>query len=365
MRRLRVGVLFGGRSGEHEVSLASAQSLLSALDPDRYEAVPIGVTREGEWRIGAPPDRFLPSEVTTGLPGTLEALPDPSHHGIVRLNGSPSELHESAIDVVFPVLHGPNGEDGTVQGLLTMAGIPFVGSDVLGSALGMDKWRMKAVFAQWGLPNVPYRGFRRATWEHDRKRTLDMLEQALRYPMFVKPSNMGSSVGISRALDRDGLAAGIDTAARFDATIVVEEGIDAREVECGVLGNDEPVVSVVGEVRSHHEFYDYDAKYTAGLADLIIPAKISEAQTAAVRAMAAEAFLAVGAAGLARVDFFIRAGDGEVLINEINTMPGFTATSMYPRLWEASGVPYRELVDRLIGLALERFDDNQRHQVRR
>jgi D-alanine-D-alanine ligase len=364
MRRLRVGILFGGRSGEHEVSLASANSLLAALDPDRYEAVPIGISREGSWQVGQAPEQLAAGELRKDLVAPEEGLVDPTHHGIVRVDGAGAmDLHDSAIDVVFPVLHGPNGEDGTVQGLLVTAGIPYVGSEVLGSALAMDKWRMKAVFAQWGLPNVPYVGFRAYDWAHGRDELLARLERELAYPVFVKPSNMGSSVGISKARTTEELAHGIDVAIRYDSTIVVEQGIEGREIEIGVLGNDDPLVSVPGEIRPHHDFYDYQAKYTEGLADLIIPACLEDEQIKRLGELARGAFFAVDAAGLARVDFFIRASDGEILLNEINTMPGFTATSMYPKLWEATGVPYPELIDRLIRLALERFDDRSRRRV--
>jgi D-alanine-D-alanine ligase len=286
-------------------------------------------------------------------------------HGtdLVPVIAGENALRETGVDVVFPVLHGPNGEDGSIQGFLTTAGIPYVGSDVLGSALGMDKWRMKAVFAQWGLPNVPHHGFLAYDWDRSPTDLVRQLEAKLRYPMFVKPSNMGSSVGISKAHDRDELEHGIEVACRFDSTIIVEEGVDGREIECGVLGNYDPLVSVPGEIRPRHEFYDYEAKYTDGLADLIIPAPISDEQTKTVQDFARRAFLAVNASGLARVDFFLRRSDGAFLVNEINTMPGFTATSMFPKLWEATGVTYSDLIDRLICLAIERFDNNQRRRA--
>ncbi len=364
MRRLRVGILFGGKSGEHEVSVASASSLLAALDPERYEAVPIGISREGSWQVGQTPEQLAAGGPKKELSGREEAVVDPTHHGIMRVDGAGAmDLHDSAIDVVFPVLHGPNGEDGTVQGLLVTAGIPYVGSEVLGSALAMDKWRMKAVFAQWGLPNVPYVGFRAYDWVHGRDELITRLERKLAYPVFVKPSNMGSSVGISKARTSEELAHGVDVAIRYDSTIIVEQGIEGREIEVGVLGNDDPLVSVPGEIKPLHDFYDYRSKYTEGLAELIIPACLGDDQVKRLNELARGAFLAVDAAGLARVDFFIRATDGEILLNEINTMPGFTATSMYPKLWEATGVPYPELIDRLVRLALERFDDRQRRRV--
>jgi D-alanine-D-alanine ligase len=363
VRQIRVGVLFGGRSGEHEVSLASATSILNALDRERFEAVPIGITRHGDWRIGATPDLFL-----TDQADAVEAAGASSTSSAVVTRRHPEAsigMVDHSIDVVFPVLDGPVGEDGTVQGLLAMAGIPFVGSGVLGSALAMDKWRMKDIFAQWGLPNVPYVAFPVHRWRRDQEAVLASLQSRLRFPMFVKPSNMGSSVGISKADGPESLRVGIDLAASYDSSVIVEEGVDAREVECGVLGNEDPEVSVPGEIVPHHEFYDYEAKYEGGLADLVIPADLTARQTEQVREYALRAFNAVGASGLARVDFFVRRDDGEVLVNEINTMPGFTATSMYPLLWDASGVPYSELITRLILLAVERHEERERLRVDR
>jgi D-alanine-D-alanine ligase len=364
-RKIRVGLVFGGRSGEHEVSLASAASVLQALDPEKYEAVPIGITRQGQWLIADSPEYLLKSEVTLELPDTTEALPDVTHHGIVRVNDRGGiDLHETAVDVIFPLLHGPFGEDGTVQGLLELADIPYVGSGVLASAVAMDKAMMKSVFSQAGLPSVPYRLVTAREWAR-RGDVVSSLESSLRYPVFVKPCNLGSSVGISKAHDRAELEDALDLACRYDRRIIVEQGIEAREVECSVLGNDDPLVSVPGEVVSRHEFYDYDAKYTDGLADLIIPARLSAEQTRDVQELARRAFLAVDAAGLARVDFFVRRDDGAILVNELNTMPGFTATSMYPKLWEATGVPYAEVIDRLIRLAFDRHDENSGRSVTR
>ncbi|HZS94267.1 MAG TPA: D-alanine--D-alanine ligase [Chloroflexota bacterium] len=364
-RRIRVGVLFGGRSGEHEVSIASARSLVDALDPDRYETVPIGITREGHWLIGDSPNQFLASEVTLELPDTAEAVPDVTHHGIVRVNERGGiDLHQTAVDVVFPLLHGPYGEDGTVQGLLELADIPYVGSGVLGSAVSMDKLMMKAVLEHAGLPGVAYAAALSRDVERDVDGVVAKIEECLTYPVFVKPCNLGSSVGISKAGDRAALRHSLLLAARYDRRIIVEQGVDAREIECSVLGNDTPLVSVPGEVVPRNEFYDYDAKYTEGHADLIIPAELSADQTREVRDLALHAFAAVDAAGLARVDFFIRRDDGTVLLNEINTMPGFTSTSMYPKLWEATGVPYHEIADRLIELALERHAERSRRSVR-
>jgi D-alanine-D-alanine ligase len=258
------------------------------------------------------------------------------------------------VDVVFPLLHGPYGEDGTVQGMLELADLPYVGSGVFGSAAAMDKGHMKRLFREAELPGVPWVLVKPLPWERDREAQLDAVVEELTFPMFVKPCNLGSSVGISRVTDRRELADAIDRARLYDRRVIVEEGVDAREIECSVLGNHEPLVSVPGEVVSHHEFYDYESKYTDGLADLIIPAPLTADQYHQVRELALRAFEAVDAAGLARVDFFLRRSDGDLLVNEINTMPGFTTTSMYPKLWEASGVSYSELIDRLIQLALER-----------
>ncbi|MBV9280067.1 MAG: D-alanine--D-alanine ligase [Chloroflexi bacterium] len=366
MKKIRVGLLFGGRSGEHEVSLASAASVLKALDPQKYEAVAIGITRQGHWLMADSPEHLLKGEVTLELPETTEALPDVTHHGIVRVDERGGiNLHQTAVDVVFPLLHGPYGEDGTVQGLLELADIPYVGSGVLGSAVSMDKWMMKSVFREAGLPVAPDYKLRTLQWARRRDELLAEIEESLDYPVFVKPCNLGSSVGISKAHQRGELEDAIDLAARYDGRIIVEQGIDAREVECSVLGNDDPVVSVPGEVVSHHEFYDYEAKYTDGLADLIVPARVTGEQTRQLQDLARRAFLAVAADGLARVDFFIARRDGRVLVNEINTIPGFTSTSMYPKLWEASGVSYPELIDRLIRLAFDRHAEKAHRSVQR
>lgn len=365
MSRIRVGVLFGGRSGEHEVSLASATSILEALDPQKYEAVPIGISRRGEWLITGSPRELLAGEVTRELPDATEVLPDPTHHALLPVNGRGFSSRDTAVDVVFPALHGPHGEDGTVQGLLEVAGIPYVGSGVLASAVSMDKATMKALFQQAGLPSVPYLLVEEHDWQRRQEEILDSVESALSYPVFVKPCNLGSSVGISKVLDRASLGCAIELAHSYDARVIVEQGVDAREVECSVLGNDDPAISVAGEIISHRDFYDYEAKYSEGLADLIIPARLTAEQALSIRDLAARAFRAVSAAGLARVDFFIRRSDGAVLVNEINTMPGFTATSMFPKLWEASGVAYPELVDRLIELAFQRHQQRQKRSVSR
>jgi D-alanine-D-alanine ligase len=366
LKKLRVGILFGGRSGEHEVSIASATSVFRALDPSKYEAVPMGITRDGQWLIADSPERLLQSEVTLTLPGTEAAVADVGRQGIVPVDRHGGlKTGGTAVDVIFPLLHGPFGEDGTVQGVFETVNLPYVGSEVAASAISLDKVHMKSALEYAGLPSVAYRLLRKLEWERDRAGAIKSLEAALTYPVFVKPCNLGSSVGISKARDRTELEGALDLAVRYDRRIIIEQGIDAREVECAVLGNDEPLVSVPGEVLSHHEFYDYESKYTEGLADLRIPAQLSVEQTQRVQELARDVFLAVDAAGLARVDFFVRRDDGAILVNEINTMPGFTATSMYPKLWEASGVSYEELIDRLIQLALQRHAEKQGRSVTR
>lgn len=364
--RVRVGILFGGRSKEHAVSLASAASVFAAIDCERYEPIPIGITPEGKWLLGDGAGRLLtgarPSDGEVGE----EVVADLSHHTLVPARHRDGSLSsESAVDVVFPVLHGPYGEDGTIQGMLRVANIPFVGSDVLASALAMDKGYMKDRFAFLGLPQPGYVVLTRRQWEQDEEGTVTALERQFPYPMFVKPCNLGSSVGISKAHHREELRAALSTAAGHDSRVIVEEGIDAWEVECGVIGNEDPSVSVFGQVIAHREWYDYDAKYTEGLADLRIPADLTPEQEREGRALATRAFAAVGASGLARVDLFVRRSDGRLLLNEINTMPGFTRTSMFPKVWEAGGVPYPDLIRRLIELALERHREERRTDIPR
>ena len=348
--KARVGVLFGGRSGEHEVSLASARSVIAALDPARYEMVPLGITRSGRWVTAGRALDLLAAAVGSGRPAAeVEAavLADSSPYPDLELLAS--------CDVIFPVLHGPYGEDGTIQGLLELIGVPYVGCGVTGSAVGMDKGLMKAAFAAYDLPQVRYRLVTRAQWQAAPAQVIRELEEALPYPMFVKPANLGSSVGVSKARDGEELWAGLDEAARYDRRLIVEEGIDrAREIECSVLGNDDPATSVPGEVVPGNEFYDYAAKYLDGTSRLLIPAPLTEAQTRQVQALAAAAFRAIDGAGLSRVDFLLSPEDGRLYVNEINTLPGFTDISMYPKLWEASGLAYPTLIDRLIELAWER-----------
>lgn len=352
MKKLRVGLLFGGRSGEHEVSLNSARAIANALETgenqDKYELLPFYIQKDGRWLAGLSPEKIL-----DGIP--VVSSPDPTPENQLSCWQFPSQVSE--VDVWFPILHGPNGEDGTVQGLLKLMQVPFVGSGVLGSALGMDKIAMKMAFAQAGLPQVKYMAVNRSqVWSNPCvfPKLCDEIEATLGYPCFVKPANLGSSVGIAKARSRHELETALDNAASYDRRIVVEESVVAREVECAVLGNDNPKASVVGEITFESDFYDYETKYSAGKADLFIPAAIPDNIVAQIQQMSIQAFAAVDAAGLARVDFFYVADTGQVLINEINTLPGFTATSMYPQMWEKSGISFPQLVDRLIQLALER-----------
>lgn len=357
MTKLRVGLLFGGRSGEHEVSIRSAQAISLALNSsqnaDKYEILPFYIQKDGNWLSGQVPQNVLES----GVP-LLQAevtTTDLTIKGQLSPWQSPSQVGD--IDVWFPILHGPNGEDGTVQGLLTLMQTPFVGSGVLGSALGMDKIAMKMVFAQVGLAQVEYIAINRSqVWSNPCvfPKLGDEIEQKLGYPCFVKPANLGSSVGIAKVRSRDQLEQALDHAASLDRRIIVEAAVVGREIECAVLGNDNPQASVVGEITYNSDFYDYDTKYSQGKADWTIPANIPDEIAQKIQQMALQAFMATDAAGLARVDFFYVEATGNVLINEINTLPGFTATSMYPQLWEKSGVSFPELVDRLIQLALER-----------
>ena len=356
MRRRRVVVLFGGRSAEHEISCVSARSVIDALDPDRTEAVPIGIGRDGRWHL-LPSPPALPSETgrmpeVTDDDGTAVELSGGAGHELVAADGS-----REPIDVVFPVLHGPFGEDGTVQGLLELAGVPYVGAGVLASALGMDKAVQKPLFLQAGLPVGPYEAVHETEWRDDPE-SVAASADALGYPLFTKPSTLGSSVGVMKVRSTEELSAGLDEAFRYARTAVVEAAAEgAREIECAVLGNDDPVASVAGEiVPEGHDFYDYDAKYLDEHgARLLIPADLPPEVLEEIQRLSVAAFRTIRCAGMARVDFFLL-GDGELWINEINTIPGFTSISMYPKLWEASGVPYRELVDRLLDLAVERHE---------
>ncbi len=357
--KICVGILFGGRSGEHDVSLQSAASIIKALDSAKYQIVPIGITREGHWRAGRDALQPLAQYLEAGEPVTPSV--DPTSPKLLALNPS-HQLSPSlpALDVVFPVLHGTFGEDGTVQGVLEMADVPYVGAGVLASAAGMDKDVMKRLFRDARLPIVPWELFLRADWESRPAAVRKRIESRLRYPVFVKPVNLGSSVGISKVHGRSELSAALDLAAQYDRKILVEKGINAREIECSVLGNDQPVASVPGEVVPVNEFYDYEAKYVKEGSKLVIPAKLDAGQRKQVREVAIRAFQAIDCAGMARVDFLVDRKTGRVYLNEVNTIPGFTSISMYPKLWEASGLPYARLLDRLIELALERHRDKSR-----
>lgn len=368
-KKIRIGIIFGGRSGEHEVSLASAESVMANLDRDKYEIVPIGITREGSWLLGTEPQMLRAAgpydSHDIGLETTraVTLTSDPRLRRLIPVENGEELGNEGAIDVIFPVLHGTYGEDGALQGLLEMANVPYVGCGVLGSALGMDKEKMKLVFQAVGLPVAKYMVFRRNHWEHKPEFILDAVEQRLGFPCFVKPVNLGSSVGINKAHDRSELEHAINVAAEYDRKIIIERGLNCREVECAVLGNDEPIASVVGEVISSNEFYDYRAKYIDGKSEVVIPADLAQETAEEVRRQAVQAFLALDLSGLARVDFFIEKETEQVYINEVNTMPGFTTISMYPKLWEASGLPYAQLMDRLIELAIERHADRQRNRT--
>jgi len=365
-KRLRIGVIYGGRSGEHEVSVASAASVCAHLDRARYDVVPIRIEKDGRWALAA----RMPTAMSAGdvvetaarqrALGSGEAAP-PDAAGTDTLAIAEPTTAVTGIDVVFPVLHGPYGEDGTVQGLLELAGVAYVGAGVLGSAAGMDKDVMKTLFAARGLPVAPWLVVRQHEWDRDAGASAARVAETLGFPVFVKPANLGSSVGISKAASHDELTRAIALALEFDRKAIVEAAVpQAREIECGVLGNDEPEASVPGEIVPSGEFYDYRAKYLDTGSQLLIPAPLTGEQTAAVRRLAIEAFRAVDAAGLARVDFLLAGDTGDLVVNEINTLPGFTTISMYPKLWESSGLSYPQLLDRLIALARERHAAKQR-----
>jgi D-alanine-D-alanine ligase len=355
-KRLRVGILFGGRSGEHEVSLNSAASVIAALDPARYEVVPIGITKDGRWLAGSSAQKLLPEVLHSGERVMLGA--DPTVGALVPLdkNLSPS-LH---VDVVFPVLHGTYGEDGTVQGLLELADLPYVGSGVIGSAVGMDKDMQKRLFLQAKLPVADFLAVSRGRWEREPLAVRREIEKKFRYPVFVKPATLGSSVGMTKAHDRAELEQALTFAAEFAQKLVIERTIRGREIELSVLGNEQARASIPGEIVPHREFYDYEAKYLEEGTRLIIPAKLSKPQVKRFQELAVRAFHAVEALGLSRVDFFLERGTNRIYLNEINTIPGFTSISMYPKLWEASGLSYRALLDELIELALAQHREKQR-----
>jgi len=364
-KRLRVGVIFGGKSAEHEVSLNSAQNVMRALDKNKYEIVPIGISKAGQWLL-----RGDPLQALTGGQTSLSKLLESGYQIVDDLSTGREVIpgsHAASlpdVDVIFPVLHGPFGEDGTVQGLLELADIPYVGAGVMSSAVGMDKAAMKDLFRSHDLPTPRYLVFKRHEWERTPDRVAEAVAREIGYPCFVKPANMGSSVGVNKAHDAVELTQALNDAVRYDRRILVEIAVPhAREIECSVLGNDDPIASVPGEIVPGHEFYDYAAKYLDESSQLLIPAPIDPALTQRVRELSIEAFLALDCAGMARVDFLLARETGELYLSEVNTIPGFTRISMYPKLWEASGLSYSELIDRLIELALERYADKQRSQM--
>src|ERR1700723_360448 len=396
MKKLRVGILFGGRSGEHEVSLLSAASVLHAIDKNKYEVVPIGITKDGRWLTAEHAENLLQGKIVlesrqlrAGDPNTTPAAavlargesvivpPEPVHRqsGLVPFQSDAALTRRASdrainVDVIFPVLHGTFGEDGTIQGLLELADIAYVGAGVRGSAAGMDKDIMKSLFRAAGLPIVKHVTVLRGEFEREPKKVQKLVASKLKYPVFVKPANLGSSVGISKAHDRKELGPAIAEAAKFDRKIVIEQGVGgkknkAREIECAVLGNDEPKASIAGEIIPCKEFYDYDAKYLSEGSEAVIPAKITKAEMKTVQRLAIAAFKAVDCTGLARVDFLMDSKSRKIFVNEINTMPGFTAISMYPKMWVASGVSYPALIDRLIQLGIERHEDKKRNQYNR
>ena len=395
MKKIRVGILFGGRSGEHEISLLSAASVFKAVDQNQYEVVPIGITKDGRWVTAADAERLLCGKPLAHERQLRAGDPEATPAAAVLHNGEaiivPPEPQKTAagitpfqsegltrratdrainVDIIFPVLHGTFGEDGTIQGLLELADIPYVGAGVLGSAAGMDKDIMKSLFHAAGLPIVKHVTFLRGDWESAPNKIRKMVEKKLKYPVFVKPANLGSSVGISKAHDSRELGPAIEEAAKFDRKIVIEEGVGgkknkAREIECAVLGNDKPEASIPGEIVPGAEFYDYSAKYLDEGSQLVIPARLTKSEARRVQQLAIAAFRAVDCSGLARVDFLMEPKSRKIYLNEINTMPGFTAISMYPKLWAATGVSYSELIERLIRLGLERHDEKKKNQYSR
>ncbi|MFA6215128.1 MAG: D-alanine--D-alanine ligase family protein [Patescibacteria group bacterium] len=359
-KKLKIGVIFGGRSGEHEVSIVSAQSVIKALDKAKYEVIPIGITKEGSWVAGSEAVKFLKAGIEK-LPFKSVLMPDPTEKGLISVKEKKlapaigAKNIATKLDVIFPVLHGTFGEDGTTQGLLELANLPYVGAGVLGSALGMDKIVQKQLFAQAGLGIVDYDWFSNSEWRFNQPKILARLKKKLKYPMFTKPANSGSSVGINKCHDRRELILGIKDAILYDRKVIVEQGIeDLCEIEVAVLGNDNPKASVCGEIVASNEFYDYDAKYVDGKSKAIIPASLPAKVAKQIQAIAVTAFKTLDLSGMARVDFLVTKKRHRIYLNEVNTIPGFTSFSMYPKLWQASGLSYQVLLDRLINLALQR-----------
>jgi D-alanine-D-alanine ligase len=367
-KKQRVGVIFGGRSGEHEISIRSARAIIESIDRKKFDVVPIAITKEGKWLPPASSAELLPAAVqpllsanATTTTGDIALLGDPSHKGLISLNNDRDPHVAQKLDVVFPALHGPFGEDGTLQGLLEMADVPYVGCGVLASSCGMDKVTMKSLFVQAGLPICKHVWFLRSQWQKDPDRILRKVIREIKFPCFVKPANLGSSVGVSRATDKRSLSDAIALAAEYDRKIIVEEEVVGREIECAVLGNDEPRASLPGEYVVFEEsarFLDYTEKYAnTGNVSFVVPAPLSKAMTTRIQKMAILAFQSVDGAGLARVDFFLKRDSGDLIINELNTMPGLTEVSGYPKMWEASGLPFARLLETLIELAYERHRD--------
>ncbi len=365
-KKIRVGIIFGGRSGEHEVSFCSASSIIKAIDKDKYTVVPIGITKEGRWISPRDSELALQSGKIDGK-NTVILLNDSFSKSLVCIDNNQKINKSSALeklDVLFPALHGPYGEDGTIQGLLELANIPYVGAGVAASAISMDKDLMKTIFKQKNLPILKWLTIRRREWRKDKEKILSLVHGDFKYPLFVKPTNLGSSIGITKVHKKEELEKAINLASSYDRKILIEEGLEeVREIECSILGNDEPRASVVGEVRPAGEFYDYDSKYIDKETQLIVPADLPDGVSQEIQRIALRAFKAVDAAGMARVDFFVSKGENRIYLSEINTIPGFTSVSMYPRLWEASGIPYPELIDRLIQLALEIHQDKNQNKI--
>ncbi|PSJ89282.1 D-alanine--D-alanine ligase [Brevibacillus fortis] len=366
-QKIRLGIIYGGKSSEHEVSLRTAMSIMQAVDANKYEVTPVYVQLDGSWvtrdtLAGQLPDKIEALRLSAKTPAITEATETGKELAVASKPGPLFAMNEQ-LDVVFPVVHGPFGEDGTIQGLLELANIPYVGTGVMASAIGMDKWMMKTVFAQAGLPQVKYVGFLRSQWEKGQDDVMDRIERELGYPCFVKPANMGSSVGINKAKNREELKHALEVAAKFDRRLIVEEFVQARELEIGVLGNEELMTSVVGEVIAAKEFYDYEAKYKGAGTELSIPAIVPEHVSEQIADIAKQAFQALDGSGLSRIDFFWDEKNDKLYINEVNTMPGFTPFSMYPMLFQAAGVSYSELIDRLVQLGIERHADKGRNVV--
>lgn len=361
-KKIRVGVIFGGRSGEHEVSLRSAESIISAIDKSKYEVVPIGISKEGRWLVSRDATALLPQSVmASDEKKSVTIIGDPTRQGLMHLDSNDAPCASEPLDVVFPALHGTYGEDGTIQGLLEMAGVAYVGCGVLASSTGMDKLVMKQLFRQAGLTVGEYEWFLRSSWEQSPEAILSRISDTLGFPVFVKPANLGSSVGISKARDEQELKDAINDAARYDRRVIVERAVVGREIEVSILGNDNPMASLPGEIIAGKEFYDYEDKYIDNKSKTEVPADLPLETIEQIQRDAIIAFQAIDGAGLARVDFFVERGTNRVIINEINTMPGFTSISMYAKMWEASGISYSELIDRLIELSLERHRDKSRN----